>query len=69
MIDRITSTDPIDAADYFIESVIDDGVAEAMRRAAEIPVGVPGDCDHCGETFARLVNGACGFCRDRYQLG
>lgn len=38
---------------------------EACRAAAErIPAGEAGDCDGCGEYFARLVGGKCGFCRD-----
>ncbi len=67
-IDREVPTDPIDRADYFIESVIDDHVKEAMRRAAEIPIGSPGECSFCGEQSARLVNTACAPCRDRYGL-
>ena len=65
-IDREVPTDPIDRADYFIESVIDDHVKEAMRRAAEIPVGEAGECDSCGEFFTRLVDGMCGRCRDKF---
>lgn len=37
-------------------------------KAAVMPVGQPGDCDLCGEWSARLVNGACASCRDRYKL-
>ena len=43
-IDREVPPDPIDRADYFIESVIDDHVKEAMRKAAEIPKGTAGEC-------------------------
>ncbi len=60
--------DEADTADRYIESVIDDHVAAAMRKAAEIPVGNPGECDCCGQYFSRLVNGACGYCRDKYHL-
>lgn len=60
--------DEADRATYFIESVIDDHVKEAMRRASEIPEGIAGTCDMCGNDYVRLVNGACGFCRDRYRL-
>jgi len=60
--------DEADRATYFIESVIDDHVKDAMRRAAEIPPGNPGECDICGEYLSRLVDGACGFCRDRFGL-
>ena len=67
-IDRDIPSDPIDRADYFIESVIDDHVKDAMRRASEIPDGKSGDCDICGEYFSRLVNGCCGFCRDKFKI-
>lgn len=68
-IDREPHTgDEADRATYFIESVIDDHVREAMRRAAEIPIGTPGECSFCGEQSARLVNTACAPCRDRYGL-
>ena len=61
-------SDEADRADYYIESVIDDHVKEAMRKAADIPVGVAGDCSYCGEWSSRLVNDACGFCRDKFKL-
>lgn len=60
--------DDADRSEYYIESVIDDHVKEAMRKAAEIPPGNPGICDLCGDEYMRLVNGACGFCRDKYGL-
>ena len=62
------SGDEADRASYFIESVVDDHVKEAMRRAAEIPIGTHGECSFCGEQSARLVNTACAPCRDRYGL-
>lgn len=65
-IDREQCSDPIDAADYFRESVIDDHVKEAQRRAAEIPVGVAGECDGCGEFSMRLVDSYCAPRRDKY---
>ena len=58
--------DEADRASYFIESVVDDHVKEAMRRAAEIPIGEAGECDGCGEHFMRLVDGMCGRCRDKF---
>ena len=67
-IERVHTSDVIDASDYYIESVIDDGVAEAMRKAAAIPIGNPGECDGCGEYNGRLVNGHCSPCRDRYGI-
>jgi hypothetical protein len=60
--------DDADRATYFIESVIDDHVKDAMRRAAQIPEGVAGECEICGEHFARLVDGCCGFCRDEFGM-
>ena len=60
--------DEADRATYFIESVIDDHVKDAMRRASEIPEGIAGECSICGEHFTRLVNGACGFCRDEFGM-
>ena len=38
------------------------------EQAAQIPVGVSGDCDLCGEWSGRLVNGACAPCRDLHGL-
>lgn len=32
--------------------------------SANIPAGLPGECDECGEIMPRLVGGRCGFCRD-----
>ena len=36
-------------------------------QAAAIPKGEPGECEGCGETFARLVNGSCAPCRDKRE--
>lgn len=60
--------DEADRSEYFIESVIDDNVKVAMRRAAEIPIGNPGECSLCGEWSGRLVNDACSPCRDKYGV-
>ena len=43
-------------------------IAEIRRKAAEIPKGVPGECERCGEPSWRLVGGACAPCRDRHKL-
>lgn len=43
-------------------------IAEIRRKAAEIPKGVPGIRDRCGEDMPRLINGACAPCRDRFKL-
>lgn len=37
-------------------------------KAAQIPLGAPGDCDYCGEYFVRLVRGHCARCRDKLRL-
>lgn len=60
--------DDADRADCYIESVIDDHVRLAMRKAIEIPPGNPGECSFCGEWSGRLVNDACSPFRDRYGL-
>ena len=66
-IDRdISPGDEADRASYFIESVIDDHVKEAMLRAAEIPVGIAGECTSCGEWSMRLVDETCAPCRDKF---
>lgn len=65
-IDREIPADPIDRADYYVESVIDDHVKEAMRQSAEMPVGEAGECAGCGDWFPRLVNEMCGRCRDKF---
>jgi hypothetical protein len=61
-------SDDCDRADLYIENVIDDHVKLAMRKAADIPAGISGECDLCGEYFSRLVNGCCGYCRDKYRM-
>lgn len=33
-------------------------------RAAEVPAGVAGECERCGEDMPRLVAGLCAPCRD-----
>lgn len=43
-------------------------VKQIRSRAAQIPAGEPGECHHCGEDFARLINRACARCRDRLKL-
>lgn len=58
--------DDADRAAPYIESVVDDHVRDAKRRAAEIPPGEAGECDGCGEYFLRTVDGMCGFCRDKF---
>jgi len=42
----------------------DGALASVRAAAAAMPKGEPGECESCGEHFARIVNGQCGFCRD-----
>ena len=57
--------DDVDVANDRLAISEADAVREVQRKAAKIPKGEPGDCDECGEYFARLVDGHCGYCRDR----
>jgi hypothetical protein len=58
--------DEADRADDRIENAKADGISEASRAVAAMPVGNPGECSGCGEMSGRLVNGYCAPCRDRY---
>jgi len=58
--------DEADMAEQRIEEAVSDGINEASRAVAAMPVGAPGDCDGCGEWTGRLVDGYCAPCRDRY---
>ena len=51
------------------ESLQRDNLVQNVRNAAlNIPIGEPGECFYCGETFSRLINKACGRCRDARKL-
>lgn len=42
----------------------------AMRNTAkDIPPGVPGECEYCGDESPRLIKNACARCRDEFRLG
>lgn len=60
--------DDIDFAQEKQEKIHEDRIERARLRATEMPKGEPGGCDYCGEYFTRLVNGACGRCRDEFKL-
>lgn len=60
--------DDIDRADIFIESVIDNAIAIAMRAANQMQAGKPGECVSCGQDVARLINGNCLDCRREFGL-
>lgn len=59
--------DEIDQAQAHSEAELARNLA-AVRAAAEIPAGLPGDCDFCGEWAGRLIGGACAACRDARHL-
>ena len=44
-------------------------IKTARIAAASIPIGEGGECQYCGYEFERIVNGACGRCRDEFKLG
>ena len=60
--------DEADISQVSIEILEASGVAAVRERAAKIPVGVPGECDLCGEWSGRLVRGVCAPCRDKHKL-
>ena len=60
--------DSADLADKNFAVERDIALQQISDQAQNIPVGNAGDCDLCGEWFSRLVNGACGRCRDKYGL-
>ena len=53
-------------AEQRIEEAVSDGIGEASRAVAAMPVGEPGECAGCGNDYARLVGGYCGHCRDKF---
>lgn len=61
--------DDADRADYRIEEITNDAILEARLFLDSMETGHAGECDFCGEHFSRLVDGACGWCRDKYRLG
>lgn len=70
--------DEVDRTDERMQREAELFEAEARRQAALIPKGAPGECNYCGEDFARVVEvedpssgdtvKACGFCRDKRKL-
>lgn len=53
----------MDEGDVATESVMkDDKILHSFRY--NIPKGIPGECEDCGEERPRLIGGVCAFCRD-----
>lgn len=59
--------DQIDNANEYAQAAADHQVAE-IRKKAQLPKGVAGECDLCGEWSGRLITGVCAPCRDRRGL-
>lgn len=57
--------DEIDAGQETDQFFLDVALKNARQ---EIPLGQPGECDGCGNWYARTVNGYCGRCRDEFKL-
>ena len=59
-----------DAIDEATETIEEHKAREIqkIRAKADIPKGVQGNCDWCGEYTIRLIGGACARCRDRRGL-
>lgn len=60
--------DVVDIANDFEELITAKNLEFVMSQAAAIPAGEAGECDLCGEHYARLVNGVCARCRDKRGL-
>jgi hypothetical protein len=59
-------SDEIDLAQEREQITRDDAIR--ANCTYELPPGVEGDCDMCGEWSGRLIGGACASCRDKYAL-
>ena len=53
--------DIVDAANELLAEHLERSIRAARQP---VPLGIPGDCDECGEAMPRLVDGRCGYCRD-----
>lgn len=58
-------SDIIDIANDYAQKMEERNVAAIRAAAADIPVGVEGECSECGLESKRLVNYLCERCRDR----
>ena len=60
--------DDIDMANDRAQIEAERQLRRVQQAASAVLVGVPGQCDLCGEHSMRLIDGACAPCRDRYKL-
>lgn len=61
--------DEIDIANDELEKQYGKAQRFFREQVENIPEGVEGECERCGEHSLRLVRGACARCRDRLRLG
>ena len=57
--------DLVDKAQKRQEEELEAAIKAARR---DIPPGVSGECELCGEWSGRLIQGVCAPCRDKYKL-
>lgn len=50
------------------ERIATEAAVRQIQNKEGMPKGKPGDCELCGEWSARLVEGVCAPCRDRFKL-
>lgn len=62
-------SDDVDIANDRAMMHADLAIKQAMKNAANIPGGEPGECVLCGEEYSRLINKTCARCRDANGLG
>jgi hypothetical protein len=53
--------DPVDMANDVAQAALDRSIRSAR---APIAIGVPGECEECGDDSPRLVMGRCAPCRE-----
>ena len=61
--------DVIDQANDKVQENEAASIELSRIAAANMPIGESGECQYCGYEFQRIVNGACGRCRDEFKLG
>jgi RNA polymerase-binding transcription factor DksA len=61
-------TDEVDRSADDAEFLLDAQVKDIQGKVTKIPQGEAGECDRCGETYPRLVDGNCSRCRDKFKL-
>lgn len=60
--------DDVDITEERASQMLEASVTKVRQAAANMPAGVPGECELCGEWSGRLVDGACAPCRDRFSM-